>query len=63
MPIPDMPETEAGAHHCTRENISYQIAHLKDLAENTEKIQLQDWATNCSVLALQLEWLLAHIDS
>ena len=61
--IEDMDNSEMGAHHCTRENISYTIAHLKNIESGKEPVELQDWLTNCGVYARQMEWLLSHIDS
>jgi len=60
--IKNMSISESGAHHCTRENISYTIKHLEDLAAGREDIMLQDWVAMTSVLALQMKWLLSAID-
>jgi len=61
--IKDMDESETGAHHCTRENISYTIAALKEIEGNPEIANLQDWPTQCGIYAKQMQWLLSHIDA
>ena len=61
--IKDMPKGESGSHHCTRENISYTIARLKEIEANADLSELEDWATNCGIYAKQMQWLLAHIDT
>ncbi len=62
MALQDMNSEEMGAHHCTRENISYTIAALKKIESGEDNIELQDWRTNCGTYALQMEWLLSHFD-
>ena len=61
--IDDMDKCELGAHHCTRENISYTIARLKEIEANPEMVGFEDWPTNCGIYAMQMQWLLTHIDA
>jgi hypothetical protein len=53
---------EKGAHHCTRENVSYSIAYLRHLAAGDIDHTNIDWPVACAVTALQLEWLLSQLD-
>ena len=61
----DLASLNKGAlsHHCTLENITSTVAHLKEIQENTELANLEDWPTNCGIYALQIEWLLTQINS
>lgn len=61
--IKNMDERKSGSHHCTRENISYTIAQLKVIEANPELADLEDWPTNCGIYAMQMQWLLSHIDT
>ena len=59
----DKDEEEIGAHHCTRENVSYTISFLRRVESGEEDPSNQDWPTQCGVLALQMEWLLSNFDN
>ena len=61
--IKNMDENELGSHHCTRENISYTIASLKEIEKDPELANSQDWPTQCGIYAKQMQWLLSHIDA
>ena len=61
--IEDKNPDELGAHHCTRENVSYTIAFLRRIEAGEEDSSIQDWRTTCGVLALQMEWLLSNFDN
>ena len=63
MTIDDMNEKELGAHHCTRENISFTVGWLKSIESGERSPADQDWRAECGVLALQFKWLLSQLDS
>jgi hypothetical protein len=61
--LKSMDESRQGAHHCTRENISYTIGLLRMVEDGTRPVDLQDWRTQSGIIALQLEWLLGNLDN
>ena len=56
-------DEEPLSHHCTLENITSTVVHLKEIQENPEFANCEDWPTNCGIYALQIEWLLTQINS
>lgn len=56
------PAEEIGAHHCTRENAAFAVNWLQDVADGKKDINNIDWVGECSVLAVQMKWLLNQLD-
>ncbi len=62
MSVKDENPDIAGAHHCTRENVSYTIAFLRRIQSGEQSVAELDWRTEMGIVASQLQWLLRQLD-